>query len=386
MPLSFDLSGVNSSSNVAQRRTSASVLTPVAPVLLQPLELKFSKTPVTQQQQQFTFSFAPATSTLKSSFLNALDIKAEVDQCQEVDRGDDPENDQYTVPPERSLCVSVFCRNETGRRHPRSVLGDHGHLERSSAWIHLIGGLAFVIYTGLRQLLERPTTIANSLVTAACGATGLAFLCSTVYHTTAPSKQWAYWTRLLDYFGIYFAIAVGGICDTAIATRGFENIEIISIVDAPLAAAITFAFFVVRRLVTSPDDTWQGYLGGCSVTFGLFRLGHLDLEHASTRQATSFIVVSSYFVSLPQLFRIFDNGDIVVVVAFQAASFVTIVAGMFWDNIFIWPDVPMSQGRGPAFLSSRKLGCVCSSHAWWHLLAVLASVWSVASRESAVVL
>ncbi|MDA9603519.1 hemolysin III family protein [bacterium] len=327
MPLSFDLSDVNSSS-VPQRRTSTSVLTPVAPVLLQPLELKFYKTNVPQPIQPFTFSFAPPASTFKTTFLNTLDIKAEADQCQEIDRGDDPENDQYTVPPKRSLCVSVFCHNATGRRHPRSVLGDFGHLERSSAWIHLIGGLAFVLYTGLRQLLERPNTIANSLVTAACGATGLAFLCSTVYHTTAPSKQWAYWTRLLDYFGIYFAIAVGGICDTAIATRGFENVATISVIDAPLAAAITFAFFVVRRLVTSPDETWQGYLNGCSVTFGLFRLCHLDLEHASTRQATSFIVVSSYFVSLPQLFRVFENGDIVVVVALQAAAFVTIVGGM----------------------------------------------------------
>lgn len=201
MPLSFDLSGVNSSSNTAQRRTSGSVLTPM---LLQPLEPKFSK-PIHAIQAQplepFTFSFAPPASTFKTTFMNALDIKAEADQCQEIDRADDPENDQYTVAPEKSLCFAVFCKHETGRRHPRSVLGDHGHLERSSAWIHLLGGLAFVIYTGLRQLMERPNTVANSLVTAACGATGLAFLCSTVYHVTAPSKQWAYWTRLLDYFG-----------------------------------------------------------------------------------------------------------------------------------------------------------------------------------------
>ena len=97
-------------------------------------------------------------------------------------------------------------------------------------------------------------------------------------------------------------------------------------------------------------------------------------------------MVSSYFVSLPQLFRIFDNGDVIVVVVLQALSFVTIVGGMFLDNLFVWPDIGISDGKGPSFLSSRRMGCVCSSHAWWHLLAVLASMWSVASREAAVVL
>lgn len=383
MPLSFDLAGVS----VAQRRTStALVMSPVPPMIFQSLDLKFSKPTHGLHTKPFTFSFAPPTPTLRTSFLNVIDIKSEADQCMEVDRGDDPEHDQYTVGPGKSLCVSVFCRHDTGRMHPRSILGDYGHLERSSAWIHLIGGFAFVMYTGLRQLLDRPDTIANRLVTTACAATGVAFLFSTIYHTSAPSKHWAYWTRLLDYFGIYFAIAVGGVCDIAIATRGFENVAMISIVDAPLAAAITFVFFVVRRFLTPSDDTWEGYIGGCSATFGLFRLGHLDLEHASTRQATSFIVVSAYFVSLPQLFRIFDDQDVVLVVSLQAVSFVMIIGGMCLDNLLVWPDIGISQGKGPSFLSSKKLGCVCSSHAIWHLLAVCASVWSVASREAAIAL
>ena len=210
MPLSFDLSGVNSSSNGAQRRTSASVLTPVTPVFLQPLELKFSKQNVSQQQQ-FTFSLAPPASTFKTTFMNALDIKAEVDQCQEVDRSDDPENDQYTVAPEKSLCIAVFCRHETGRRHPKSVLGDFGHLERSSAWIHFYReGLLSSSIPGCGICWNDPIQSQTASLRQPVERPALRFCVPPSTTLRHRRKQWAYWTRLLDYFGIYFAIAVGG--------------------------------------------------------------------------------------------------------------------------------------------------------------------------------
>lgn len=372
MPLSFDLSAVNVPQSVPQRRTPFG-----EPVILKQ---------TFKQQQQFTFSFQPAASTLKNTLVKAIDVRAEADECKEVDRGDDEINDQYVIPPNRSLCVAVLCRNETGKQHPRSVLGDHGHLERSSAWLHLIGGLIFILYTGFRQFLDRPATVANHLVTLACGTTGLAFLFSTVYHVTSPNQKMAYYTRLLDYFGIYLAISIGGICDTAIATRGFENVATISIVDAPVAALVTFIFFTVRRLTTSSDESWKSYFQECTITFGMFRKSHVDLDHASTRQSTSFVICSAYFTSIPQLLRVFEPGSVAVVVSLQAVSFLIIVCGMLWDNLLLWPDKLIARGRGPALLSSRSLGCACSSHAWWHLLAVVASVWSVASREAALLL
>lgn len=322
-----------------------------------------------------------------ATIMTTLSVKSELlDRCQEVDdeeRGDSEAHDQYTVASNRSLCVSVFCRHDTGRSHPKSVLGDYGHIERSSAWIHLIGGVVFALYAGIRHTFARTNTTTDALVTASAAATAIAFLLSTLYHTTAPNKNMAYWTRLADYAGIYFAMSIGGICDSSIATRGFENVATISIIDAPLAAAVTFVFFVVRRLLTPADETWAGYLNSCSVTFGLFRLGHLDLDHASTRQATSFIIVAAYFLSVPQLVRIFEFEAVATIVTLQALSFAAIIIGMAIDNVIVFPDASLSQGKGPSFMASRRLGCVCSSHAIWHIFAVLASVWSLGARESA---
>jgi hypothetical protein len=274
-------------------------------------------------------------------------------------RADDEEHDQYTIRPGRSMCWSVLFHNDTGFKHPGSLLGDYGHIERLSAWVHLVGGIGFLVYAVLRPLaITDEHTIAESLATSAAGAVAFAFLSSTVYHVTAASKTLTVWTRQLDYIGIYTALAVGCVADFAIATRGFENVSILSVVDGPLACTVTAVFFLIRRALISADETWDTYLGGCTLTFGLMRRGHLDLDHTGTRQSTSFLLAISYFVTIPSLFTNFGTRNATTILLLELGCLLLLVVGMLVDNLIVFPDKALSEGRGPNFLVCKPCGCI----------------------------
>ena len=299
-------------------------------------------------------------------------------------RADDEENDQYTIRPGRSMCWAVLCRNDTGRKHPGSLLGDYGHVERLSAWVHLLGGLGFLIYTVLRPLvITDEHTIAESLATSAAGTVAFAFLSSTIYHVTAPSKALTIWTRQLDFLGIYSALGVGCVADFAIATRGFENVSILSVVDGPLACAVTAVFFFSRRALTSADQTWETYLGGCTLSFGLMRRGHLDLDHTGVRQSTSFLLAISYFVTIPPLYNNFGTRDATTILLLELGCLALLVFGMLMDNLVVFPDKALSDARGPKFLVCKPCGCIGTSHSIWHIFSVAAAIKGAYSREFA---
>lgn len=299
------------------------------------------------------------------------------------DRGDDDENDQYTVR-NGNYFWSVLFKNDTGRLHPRSLLGDFGHAERLPAWIHLIGGVAFGVYAIMRPIaITEEHTIAESLTTAAAFAVCFCFASSTIYHCTSPSRSLAFWTRQLDFLGIYTALAVGALADFAIATRSFQNVSILSIIDIPLACSLVAVFFFLRRGLTPSSDTWVSYLGGCTVNFGLFRRMHLDRSHTGVRQATSFVLAVAYFTTVPAVFRNFGTTNGITLLAIEIAALVVLVVGMVVDNGIVWPDISLARGKGPSFLACKGVGCVGSAHSIWHVLSVIATVKGAVGREVA---
>ena len=299
-------------------------------------------------------------------------------------RGDDPENDQYTIKPGRSMCWAVLCRNDTGRSHPNSLLGDFGHLERMSAWVHLLGGLLFLFYSISRPfLITVDHTIAETLTTVAAGGIAFAFLSSTVYHVTAPDQNLAKWSRQLDFFGIYTGLALAAVSDFCIATRGFSNVSVLAVADAPIACAVTAAFFVSRRFFVPVDDSWKTYLGGCTLSFGLLRRAHLDLAHTGARQATSFLLSVSYFVTVPSLYSNFGAQNATTILVLELLCLALVVFGMAVDNLWTFPDKSLANGKGPDFLVCKRCGCVGNSHAIWHVLTVIAAVKGASSREFA---
>ena len=303
------------------------------------------------------------------------------ERCQPADSD---QHDQFSVRSGSSLCFAVLCRNATGRQHPRSLLGSYGHVERLSAWVHLIAALAFCAYATLRPILvtnEHTTT--ETWTTAAAAAVAACFACSTFYHVSAPSKTISYYTRQLDYISVYVAIAVGGLADFAIATNGFVNTNILSISDGPLAALFVSAFFLVRRLSSPADATWSSWLGGCTLSLGLFRRGHTDGLHTGARQATSFLLAISYFVTIPSILTNFGVRDGLTIVIIELIALAMLLIGMVADNGSGFPDKQLASARGPRFLVCTPCGCIGTSHALWHVLSVVAAAHACAAREYA---
>jgi len=374
MTLRFDLS------ELSQRNTECGVCEDDAP-----------RSNSDFQPQPFRFSLGlnsiPGDGLVRrfaAPVLQQFGIAPQIPEEEKCKRADDDENDQYTVRPGRSMCFAVLFKNDTGRRHPGSLLGNYGHAERLSAWVHLIGGVGFLIYAIVRPLaITDEHTIAESLATSAAGAAAFAFLSSTVYHITAPSKALTVWTRQLDYVGIYTALGVGCVADLAIATRGFENVSILSVIDGPLACTATAIFFLVRRALTSSDETWDTYLGGCTLSFGLMRRGHLDLDHTGVRQSTSFLLSISYFVTIPTLYNNFGTQNATTILLLELGCLALLVIGMLVDNLVVYPDKALSSGKGPKLLVCKPCGCIGTSHALWHLFSVAAAIKGACSREFA---
>jgi predicted membrane channel-forming protein YqfA (hemolysin III family) len=313
--------------------------------------------------------------------LQTFGLTADKEKC---DRGDDPENDQYTIGKSQSMCWGVLVSNNTGRLHPRSLLGNYGHVERLASWIHLVGAVLFGIYALLRPfVITKEHTTAEFWATVAAASVAFCFGSSTVYHITAPSQSLAYWTRQLDYIAIYVAIALGGLADFAIATRGFANTAFLSIIDGPLAAVMVSVFFLMRRVLTPSNESWSGWLGGCTLSLGLFRRGHTDGTHTGARQATSFILAIAYFVTIPSVIANFGAQNGVTIIAIEVLALAVIVAGMTLDNAYTFPDAQLAKGKGPRFLVCKSCGCVGTSHALWHALSVVAALKASAAREFA---
>ena len=373
MPISFDLSAL-------EERFPVPPSTPTPPG-----GLDLTKCAPVDEEDGFRFSLTSRSLVrrLARPVLTTLGVASQ-EEDSKCDRADSDAHDQYSVKNGRSLIWAVLFHNDTGYRHPRSLLGDFGHAERLPAWLHLVGGLGFLIYAALRPVyVTESHTIAESLTTTAAFGISFCFLSSTIYHITAPSRTLSYWTRQLDFLGIYTALALGALADFAIATRGFSNVSWLSIVDIPIACVCVGIFFFSRRAMTPSSETWSSFLGHCTVNFGLFRRFHMDETHTGARQATSFVLAIAYFVSVPAVFNNFGTSNGLTLLALELGALLVLCAGMGLDNGIVWPDLQLSRGNGPSFLSCKRGGCVGSAHALWHILTVLAACKGAVGRELA---
>ena len=274
------------------------------------------------------------------------------------------------------------------------LLGPSGHYERMSFWVHFAGAFAFLIYAITRSSLRlHEQRVDGALTSAAAYTIAVVFLTSSVYHCTAPDRNFAYVTRVLDYAAIYVGITVTTTADIAVATRGFENVPYQTILDLPVAAVALIIFFAWRRWrlpaksTWSPHDTETRAKNGCLLGRGLFSFGHRDLHHSQARQATSLLLFASYFMSVPAAMKVLGNGVANVVVALQVAGFVTVALGMAIDRIFEWPDGSLVEGSMTCLAcpsdKSPGWGTVCNSHSVWHLVALISAALTCVSREYA---
>jgi predicted membrane channel-forming protein YqfA (hemolysin III family) len=305
------------------------------------------------------------------------------------------EHDQYFVPEKpgelylKTLTYYVMCRGccepvgeVPAKRRWTNVLGLKGHLERFSAWSHLIAFFLFVTYAVVREVVFKRSSDAFTLATWAAVATSLTFLSSTIYHVTSPDPRISMTTRQLDFLAIYLSISVSSVADLAAVTRGFVNVPLVSIVDVPIAATVVALFFAYRRYELDCDQTLMHEYSGCTFGVGLLRRWHNDSDHTPLRQASSFAIASFYFTVTPSVLE--NSLDAWLILGLQAGALALIVAGMMLDNVSGWPDFSWHKGKKVPCTSFPHLGCFVSSHGIWHVLAVLGAVMTAIAREWAV--
>lgn len=271
-----------------------------------------------------------------------------------------------------------------------TLLGPTGHYERFSAWSHIVGTVLFFAYAIVRLALPG-TGVEQILTTVSAFGVVFVFFSSSIYHSTAPDATLAYFTRFLDFFAIYLGIVLTATADIAVATQGFRGVPVVTILDLPIAGTIVVFFFLWRRHRVAKEDSWtdtpvqSSDQSGCILSHGLFSRGHYDLHHSQTRETTSLLLSSSYFMSVPAAVMTLDTEVAVVVLTLQAVSFIAIVSGMVLDRIVKWPNKQLAEGRHQCLAcpSPKGPGCVVTSHGVWHMVALVATALTFVAREYA---
>ena len=289
-----------------------------------------------------------------------------------------------------NVCTSVLCWNKhnTELRSPQlqtSLFGEHGHLERASAWTHVLGALGFLAFSIARPLTDFDTTSLPAQLSAASSAvTIVVFVVSTCYHVFGPIREFTGWLRVSDHGAIYVGLAVASVADVAIATRGFENIQWQTVADPIFVAATLACYFIYRRAVLPQSQTELAW-GECAL--GLWRFQHSDFEHGALRSAGYATLSFCFLLLVPTMYANLADSSAATMLGCNGAAVGLLVLGLLWDNVLIWPD-RMYEYRYYHFLStddipchSKSLGCIMSSHALWHVATILSILVLTIGRE-----
>ncbi|MBE35188.1 MAG: hypothetical protein CMI16_06495 [Opitutaceae bacterium] len=267
--------------------------------------------------------------------------------------------------------------------HPRSFIGDFGHLERFSSWSHLVLGVAFLSYAFVCIGRFTDSRTAENWAIGGAFATSITFFSSTIYHFTSPDPVISVWTRQLDFLAIYASLAINSVADLAAVTRGFVNVPVSSIVDVPLAASVLAIFFLYRRSWLTREETQTTEFDACTLETGLLQRWNGDGEHGPMRQAGSLTIAIFVFSATPAILSQLGGEHAWIILALQVSAFGIVLFGMTLDNVIKWPDRSLAQGAKIPCVSFKSCGCGIASHGIWHILAGVAAIIAAAAREYA---
>ena len=269
------------------------------------------------------------------------------------------------------------------------LLGKEGHFERFSAWSHVVGFVGFLLYAVIRQIVaENRNTVEGVFASISGWTLAFVFLSSSIYHGTAADPKISMFTRFIDFAAIYAGLAIGATADIAVATRGFDNVPIVTIIDIPIAATLLFFFFIWRRIRIPMDETWTEdwtYVPStvkCTLGRGLFSRGHEDLHHSQLRESTSLLLTASYFMTVPAAVMTLGWEVAGTVITLQGVGFVLLVAGLLLDKVFEWPNKDLVIGKRTCCYPNN-CGCILTAHGVWHIIALVSAACTVGAREYA---
>lgn len=271
-----------------------------------------------------------------------------------------------------------------GHDRSDSVVGATGHLERANAWTHLLASVLFAGWGLARVWLVDTHSLASQLSGVTIVIQSLMFAVSTVYHVYSTVPGCASVMRNVDHLAIYMAIGVAGAADAALVTVDFRDAPAHTLVD-PLVAATCFgAYFATRRWIVPRDETRDFQFDDvCSL--GLFRVFHSDLEHGGLRTAGVSVLSLMWILMTPAAFT---NLELPVAVAYlvgRVLGLMMLVLGVLFDNYYAvdraLADGDVDRVAFACGCASKRLGCVMTSHAWWHVASFFGTVVLTASRE-----
>ena len=269
-----------------------------------------------------------------------------------------------------------------------SFLGQKGHIERASAWTHLLGAFGFLLFALVRPATDLDSTSASGrLSTYTCAVLAITFAVSTGYHTLGTTRWLAPVARMFDHGAIDVALAVACTTDTSVVTLDFHDVPWQTIVDQCFVAVVILCFFVYRRLVLPAEDTEIGW-GDCRL--GLFRVSHADYEYSALR-SSSYIVLAFGFISIiPTAVRNLTPTASYTLIVCNGVSLLLLMAGMFLDNVMMWPDILYEDAfkrrlQKPSWTCHNTgCGCIMTSHALWHVFSLVSVVTLTVGREVAI--
>ena len=289
----------------------------------------------------------------------------------------EPEFDRYTLYDPKTACFRVLCVHD----HPfkTSLLGPTGHLERSSAWIHVLSSVGFAVYALIRPYQEGTDTHSYSgkLTQYSICASAIMFAVSVTYHVYCAIPGAAHYMRQLDHNAIILAIGIANLADASIASSNFDWATPYCVADVVVVVVVTVSYFTVRRFLVPPETTRVAW-GSCAL--GLWRFQHSDREHGSYRVSAYIVVSAMFFLYIPGALKYVDDSAVAVYFVATSATFMLLVLGLVLDNVFVVPD---RIYRKEFLCHSKKAGCIMTAHAWWHVIAVAAIVISTLGRELA---
>ena len=290
---------------------------------------------------------------------------------------------QYVVDKPNEAYWRVLLRNPGEGDRSKSVVGPTGHLERSSAWTHLIAGVAFAIYATVRPWTIDQHSFTAQLSGLSCVTVAVMFAVSTVYHVYNSVPGCASIVRNADIIAIYISMGVASTADSALLTNDFSNVPFHTMADPLLTACCLVFFFAVRRWFVPKEET-RDFQFEDSCALGLFRFQHSDLEHAGLRVAGVVTLTFGWILNVSAAFNNLHSSVAAIWLTGVVFATVMLISGVVFDNLLL-TDNAYAKGEHAWWkctgCNSKTLGCAMTSHAWWHVISFVGVVIMTAARE-----
>lgn len=295
-----------------------------------------------------------------------------------------PQPDHYVIEDPKEAYYRVLFHHETRGDRSKSVVGSTGHLERANAWTHIIAAAIFMLWAFIRPGVLDMHSFTAQLSGVSIVATAVMFGVSVVYHVYGTVPGCAGIVRNLDHIAIYVGLSAAAAADLSLVTNDFNSLPFQSIADPLAAATVLTVYFSARRFLVPHSETEEHmYADLCSL--GLFRLQHSDLEHAGLRAAGSSALAFSWILMAPAAVVNLEPGVSAIWMVGAVLATLLLITGVVVDNFYYVDDAYATNSQrcfgACRSCNSTEIGCVMTSHAWWHIISFLSTSVLIAARE-----